>query len=597
MSRIVAILFHHTPPRKPVIRRRFNLKASAHSARTPNLGFELSYHSHLWARSEGHDTRVSDEWTPMSSLKASVCNSVQTEGAESMHSVWQNADNCRVMETPEPVGCPSGGLLPTSTTPGHLPRTCEASAIELAHLEQQRCREFSQPSHMPQVPESPNQTYPSCFVSNFQEEQPLQPQPVPITAYHAATYQQQPSVAVSPVAYEQLFHRSQFNPDAIAFPQHQHTLDVPDQLMADPRPPSRAQELCANRASQARFFEDAPVLVPSTPPCPYAPPVLEGLSAWPASHSQDVLSSTSPHTVESAKAAVCTPNWISHQSPISTGPSPQPYVPPFQGLRVTETFTFNVFPHTMTPHFDFSHHVPLAIAPYPCDPKPMSTRDTSLDTNHAWQSVAVEHPSMQPFDQNIHPPQMPSAQSFAQSQEAIPQTVSATGVTTVTTPSDTTTATLGMDAADAEMDANSDDDSSSDSESDTGMDSDEDDDSDTDSDDSDEGAATDTSPIAQSSARINLDKNKVPSPASGVQARSLDASNIPNRGPSSTAPEETKGKDDTDEDSDGDSEYIPPPPDKSKLADNGSSSDSGMGEYEEVEKLYREQFYASRDQR
>ncbi|KAI0248204.1 hypothetical protein BJV78DRAFT_1284990 [Lactifluus subvellereus] len=615
LSRMVAILFHHPPLRKPVIRRRFNLKATMHSARAPNVDFHLPYQSHLWARSGDHDRRVSDGWTPMSSLGTSICNSVY-EGAESMLLAWQNAAHGPVMEAPVRAECIAERLLPLSMTTGNLPGSCEAFAIESAYLVQQRYRENGQLPNVPQVPEPPIQAYSQCFVSNWQEEQPSQSQPVQMPVYHAASYQhQQPPVPVSPMAYEPVFHCSPSTLLSSTSPQHQHIdLDVPEQLMADPQHAPPAEEKCTNHASQSRSFEDTPGPVLSGCSSSYIPSVLEGALACLTSCPPEALSSTPPQVVPlsetvsepvpSARADLYGSKWVSHQSPATTDFSPQPYVVrPFRDLQVTEPFTFNVLSHTATPYFDFSHHVPLTAAPCSQDAEPMSIRDASLDAIHASQSVIVEHAPMQSFAQNIHPPPMLSAQPPAQPQEVIPQTVVPTESAAVMTSGDAAMSAPGTGTTDTEMDADSDDDSCSDSDSsdsDSEMDSDSDssdDDSDSDSSDDEEATATDTGGSnTQGPARNNPAKNKAPNPALDTQSTSQNAASIPNNDQSSTALKDIDGKADTDEDSDGDSEYIPPPPGQSKLADD-SSSDSDMSDHEEEDRIYWEQFYTPKHRR
>ena len=600
---MVAILFHHPPLRKPVIRRRFNLKATAHSARAPNVDPQLPYHSRLWARSGDHDTRVSGGWTPMSSLKSSTCNPVEYEGTGPMLSAWQNGLHDCVMEAPARAECISEGLLSLSTTTGNLPGSCEGFEIQPAHLAQQRYREYGQLPNVLQVPEPPIQAYSQCFVSNWQEEQPSQPQPMQIPVYHAESYHhQQPPAPVLPMAHEPMFHCSQSTLDSITCPQRQYPdLDVPEQFMADPQHSPPAEEKCANHASQSRFFEDTPGPVLSRYSASYTP-VLEGASACPTSRPPEAFSSTSPQGVPlsetvsapgaSARADLYAPNWVSHQPPAMTDSSPQPYVVrPFRDLQATESYTFNVLPHTATPSFNFSHNVPPATSPCSREADAMSSRDTLLDAIHAWQSGIAEHPPMQSFSQIVYPPSMLSTQPPAQPQEVIPQTISPTESAAVMTPGDAAMSAPGSGTTDTEMDADSDDDSCSDTDSEIDSDSESsDDDSDSDSSD-DEGTGTDTGAHTQGPARNNPAKNMTLNPALDTQSTSQNAASIPNKDQSSTAPKDTTGKDDTDEDSDGDTEYIPPPPGESNLADD-SSSDSDMSDHEEEDRIYWEQFYS-----
>jgi hypothetical protein len=463
LSRIAGLLFHHRAPRKPITtRHHFNFQATAHPARTlTNLGFYFSYHSRLWARSEDLDTCVSDN--------TSFGDPVQVQ----------------------PVECASEGLQPTLKPPRYLPWTREASAINLTPPAQQQCQEYSQPSHMPQVPESTIRTYPP---SNQQQQQPLVP--------------------TLPTGYEPL---SQFTQDAIAFPQHQHIgVNVPEQLMAVPQPALPAQDQFAQDVSQSRSLDDASMSESSVSSSPYVPPVLDCPSTWSTSvpFSQPVS-----EPVMDARPA---PDWISHQSPRST-------------------------------HFDVSQHVSLATASCPRGPELVSAHDTSsLDTNHAWQSVTVEHTPIQPFDQNRHPSSTSSDQSPVQPQEVIPQTFTPPEAPAVATRCDTRTAASGKGtAADTEMVANDDDESSSDSDyhpnSDADMDSESSSGSDSDScdeDDDDEGTATDTGDIyTQSSVvRTNPGKNKVPNSASNARPPGQNASSDTSKDPSSSTPKDIKGK-------------------------------------------------------
>jgi hypothetical protein len=420
------------------------------------------------------------------------------------------SDNASFCDPVQPVECVSEGLQPTFKPSRYLPWTHEASAINVIPPDQQQCR---QPSHMPQVPESTIRTYPPC---NQQ--------------------QQQPSVLTLPTAYEPL---SQFTQDAITFPQHQNTgLDVPEQVMADPQPALPAQDQYAQGVSHSRSLDDAPMSESSVSSYPCIPPMLDGPPPWSASHLQDASSSTSvPFSQPVSEPMVSAANWISHQPPGST-------------------------------QFDVSQQVPLATAPYPRGPETTSTHDTpSLDTNHAWQSVTVEHTPIQSFDQNIHPSSTSSVRSPVQPQEVIPQTFTPPEAPAAATQCNTRTA-----AADTEMVPNDDDESSSDSDyhpnSDADMDSESSSDTDTDScdedDEDDEGTATDTGDIYTQSSVVRTypSKNKVPNPLSGQNASSSTS-----RDPSSSRPKDIKGKGkakDTDEYLDN----VPPLSDQSKFADD-----------------------------
>ncbi|KAI0297878.1 hypothetical protein B0F90DRAFT_850576 [Multifurca ochricompacta] len=193
VSRVVAILFHHPPPRKPVIRRRINLKTSAPSTRASYTDHEPPCPSNPWTRDKDPHTLVSDGWPPVSSLKTAICNTVSfwTENGEQIRSACQHIASHLVVKTPEYT---SETILPLSIGNGYLLGTCEALAIEQAQLEQQRCWEYARSPHVMQIPELPiQQTYPQCFASDWQVEQhvPLQPTQMPGPCHEVVPYQEQ----------------------------------------------------------------------------------------------------------------------------------------------------------------------------------------------------------------------------------------------------------------------------------------------------------------------------------------------------------------------------------------------------------------------
>ncbi|KAH9164902.1 hypothetical protein EDB89DRAFT_2077453 [Lactarius sanguifluus] len=623
-SRIVGILFHHPPPRKPVMRCQTNLMAKFPSARVQPPVLER-----LWSK---HEDNVALTWASMSSLGTVIRNS-QThwhDGAQLLHST-DHVSNYIVRTVPELGEHISGGSLPLSMGSRFLPGTCEALTIEQTQFEQQQCWGYVHSPHMSlPPPEPPVQTLPPNFVSDWQEKQYNQPRSMQTPVHHGFPYQDQ-HITTPPVYRQQeLDHRSfhcfPSGLDSTTLVQHgSHVYsDIPEWPMADqerifeqraslapvmesPLPPFSSlpigsQEKFTFQSHDSlplfEFSEDAPLLdhsPPSTSPpraetCEMAR-TSDGYATTtlfvPCTTSQDEFSHSSsrPMPIDAPPEAA----WSNyhHRLPIITSPVIQPrhIAQPFFGLRVSGTFTFDV--SRVVPYFDFSHHLSL---PPPVgielDVIPQGTTAMSFPSNsQEMNGDAWSPPQQLLFDQGVQIQQAPRDTSRPQEVVSNPphhqpfspaeQGNSATGDTA--TPS-TTGAKMSVDSNDGD-DSSSDSDSSDSSDMDSDSDSSSSgDDSDSDSDDSseDENDAVATKTVCKTSSR----------PPDASSKAQDDVQVVPT--------DKDKG---ADSDSD-DDEYTPTPALAPGASNNGdSSSDEDMSDHEEEDRLYWEKFYTPRHRR
>ncbi|KAH9993498.1 hypothetical protein BJV74DRAFT_367962 [Russula compacta] len=402
LSRIVGILFHYPPPRKPVLRRRFNIKTRALSARTTNINFNPLPHS-----------------TPSASI-----SSISSPTSATCGSVISSPDVINALEQRESF---SSGSAPPSMRVEYLSRTCEA--IEQTQSTQ---RPENAQLHYESQPSKPSFVMrPRFFISGGQEQQPIPPHytqfPTSRTEpsyqkQHFSVYNPQSTVPAPSNASELLSECIETDLDMMNFQDFQQQqvsdrmdLDCPQlptlerlhrplaqeqytssSLESTPpafssfRPPLHqfANGQSAD-APQSWFPSDASRFSSSGCSSPHAPPELECIMAPPSASTPTGTSLPPPQpiaTEQPAPAVPYAPEWTRYQPPATLASVSQYHIVPLlQAPNATETLTFNVLPDTATPQFDFSCHAVSAIEPCSDHTEFMSTGDVSLDTYHAWQ--------------------------------------------------------------------------------------------------------------------------------------------------------------------------------------------------------------------
>ena len=437
LSRIVGILFHYPPPRKPVLRRRFNIKTRALSARTTNVNFYPLPHTTPSA--------------PIFSPTSATCGSM--------------ISTPDVIKAPEQLESFSSGSAPPSIRVKYLSRTCEA--IGQTQLTQ-RPENAQVHNYVSQLLKPSILMRPRPFVSSWQEQQPIQAQYTlfptfrtepPYQKQHIPVYNPQAAVPAPSNASELLFECIETDFDMMDFQQQQVSdrmdLDCPQQptleglhkplaqeqytfsslestlpVFSSFRPPPH--QFAYGRfadAPQSQFPNDAPRLSSSDCSSLHAPPVLECVMAPPSASNVMGTSLPPPQPIASeqpASAVPYSPDWTRYQPPATLASvSQHRIVSLLQAPKATETLTFNVLPDTAAPHFDFSCQTASATEPCSDHTEFMSTGDVSLDAHHAWQwqrDSAEDTPLAQTLTSSIQLSQtLPAPLSFRPLPEVVIQ--------------------------------------------------------------------------------------------------------------------------------------------------------------------------------
>ena len=391
---MIGVFFRHPSSIKAIPRPRFNIETRALSSSAINVSFEHPCYSTPLA--------------PISTPRASNCVSVIsrpdfTKAAERVEQIQsiQSSDNVK------------------------LP-------------------------FVPQRPEPQLLMRPWLSASALQEERPIQQQYTQFPAFHAAPYQEEhipvfePQLTVSaPSNVSELLIDCPQPRVAMAFEQKQQSEHMDIDL--DYRPPSLVHGLEQKQhastlesavhacspfglpqghfadASRSQFSNAVLGISSLGRSFSYGPPVLQYTSALPVADLQEGFSLPSPQCMPPRKPfppGPCALKWTTHPPPATITYVSQPHIIRPQGTNATETFAFNIYPDTATPHFDFSRQAAPATPTYSGHTECMSAGDVLLDENHVSQPVGAP---MQLINQNDRRPPTRPASSSDHRPEAVPR--------------------------------------------------------------------------------------------------------------------------------------------------------------------------------